>query len=131
MECAVSGGTPTSVSQEEEINEFLLKHGSKSILNKGYGLSQLCGCATYSIDGYNHLQSMGVPMPLTDVKIRDISTNKIIDSKEYPIEGEALISAPNMTSGVLDGRTVVETIELDGKNIFLHKILFKCPVMVH
>lgn len=115
LECAVSGGTPTSVSQEEEINEFLLKHGSKSILNKGYGLSQLCGCATYSIDEYNHLQSMGVPMPLTDVKIRDISTNKIIDSKEYPIEGEALISAPNMTSGVLDGRTVVETIELDGK----------------
>ena len=112
---AISGGTPTNPSDEENLNKFLLVHGSKCILTKGHGLSELCGCGSYSIDGYNNIGEMGVQMPLTSYLIRDINTNEIIPRELYPAEGEGLISSPNLTSGVLDDRTIFETIEIDGK----------------
>lgn len=112
---AISGGTPTNPSDEEKLNKFLLSHGSKCILTKGHGLSELCGCGSYSIDGYNNIGEMGVQLPLTSYIIRDINTNEIISRESYPAEGEGLINSPNLSSGVLDGRTIFETIEIDGK----------------
>lgn len=112
---AISGGTPTNPSDEENLNNFLLAHDSKCILTKGHGLSELCGCGSYSIDGYNNIGEMGVQMPLTSYLIRDINSNEIIPRELYPAEGEGLISSPNLTSGVLDDKTIFETIEIDGK----------------
>lgn len=114
IEQAVSGGTPTIPGEEEKINALLKKCGSKAVLTKGHGLSQLCGCGTFTLDGYNELGSMGVPLPLTTYRIRDIETKKFIDEGNFPIVGEAMIASPNLTSGVLDGKVVVPTEIIDG-----------------
>lgn len=111
---AVSGGSPTNIEDEKKINDFLLSHGAKVTLTKGYGLSELCGCAAYTLDGYNEYGKMGVVLPLSDLLIRDEENNNIyIPNKK--IQGEALISSPTLTSGILDNQVVVETIDINGK----------------
>lgn len=112
---AVSGGSPTNADDEIKINEFLLSHGAKVVLTKGYGLSELCGCGAYTLDGYNNYGEMGVVMPLSNLLIRDVGTSEIISPADKPILGEALISSPTLTSGILDGKTVIETLEINGK----------------
>ncbi len=115
LECAISGGTPISEKKELEISKFLIEHGAKCILTKGHGLSELCGCGSYTLDGYNRVGEMGVPLPMTEYAIRDLTTNEVIFEENKKIEGEALISSPTLTSGVLDGKTVVKTIVINGK----------------
>lgn len=113
--CAISGGTPSKDEEEIKLNRFLTEHGCKVKLSKGYGLSEVCGCGTFAInDQYNHIGSMGVPLPLTEIKIRDIETNKIYSEEKF-VTGEVLICSPTLTSGMLDGKMVVETIQIDGK----------------
>lgn len=111
---AVSGGTPTNPRDEELINDFFKKHGADIVLKKGHGLSQLCGCGTFTLDDYNHIGGMGVPLPLTTYLIRDPNSKQIINEKGISIEGEAMISSPNLTSGILDDNIVVPTEMIDG-----------------
>ena len=57
---------------------------------------------------------MGVVLPLSDLLIRDEENNNLyIPNKK--IQGEALISSPTLTSGILDNQVVVETIDINGK----------------
>lgn len=114
LEKAVSGGTPTIPGDEERINAFFSQHGSKAILTKGHGLSQLCGCGTFTLDDYNEVGSMGVPLPLTTYRLRNPETKEFIEESNFPIVGEAMVSSPNLTSGVLDGKVVVPTEIIDG-----------------
>lgn len=117
---ASSGGTPTSKEDEEKINDFLISHGSKVLLTKGYGLSELCGCCIVTIDGYNSIGSVGVKLPLNDVILRDNSTGLILPETGY-VRGEALVHSESMTSGYLDGNQVVQTINIDGKEYLATK----------
>ena len=114
LEKAVSGGTPTIPGDEERINAFFRQHGSKAILTKGHGLSQLCGCGTFTLDDYNEVGSMGVPLPLTTYRLRNPETKEFIEESNFPIVGEAMVSSPNLTSGFLDGKVVVPTEIIDG-----------------
>lgn len=111
---ASSGGTPTSKEDEEKINNFLVSHGSKVLLTKGYGLSELCGCCIVTIDGYNSIGSVGVKLPLNDVILRDNSTGLILSETGYA-KGEALVHSESMTSGVLDGKQIIQTVNINGK----------------
>ena len=116
LKVAVSGGTPTNPSDEIRFNEFLKSLNSECILTKGHGLSELCGCASYTTEKYNHIGGMGVPLPLTEYLIRNPATKEIIEfNGKEPIKGEALISSPNLTSGILDNKVVVNTETIDGK----------------
>lgn len=113
--CAISGGTPSKDEDEIRLNKFLEEHGCSVKLSKGYGLSELCGCGTFAInDDYNHIGSMGVPLPLTKILIRDINTNEIVPNTNQTT-GEVLISSPSLTSGILDDDTVVETIKINNE----------------
>lgn len=115
LECAISGGTPISEKKELEVSKFLVEHGAKCVLTKGHGLSELCGCGSYTLDGYNKVGEMGVPLPMTEYAIRDLSTDEVIFEEKKRIEGEALISSPTLTSGILDDKIVVKTIVINGK----------------
>lgn len=115
LNCAVSGGTPTNPEDEILLNKFLVDHGAKCILTKGHGLSELCGCASYTLDGYNHIGGMGVPLPLTEYKFKNLNTGEFLDSNMGKKEGEAFIHSPNMTIGILDGKQVVPIVEINGK----------------
>lgn len=122
LEQPVSGGTPTDSDKEIELNTFFATHGVNSKLKKGHGLSELCGCGSYTIDGYNHIGGMGVPLPLTTYLIRDTNTGKIIQTTGTDtITGEALINSPNMSSGELDGKKLLTIETIDGKKYLATK----------
>lgn len=122
---ASSGGTPTSEEDEILINNFLKKHNAKVLLTKGYGLSELGGCCITTIDNYNEIGSVGVPLPLTDIRIRNVKTGEIKKIGNEDLEGEALIHTETMTSGVLDGKKVVNIENIDGKDFIATKDVLK------
>lgn len=122
---ASSGGTPTSKEDEIIINDFLKKHNAKVVLTKGYGLSELGGCCITTIDNYNQIGSVGVPLPLTDIRIRDIKTGNIQKVGNKDLEGEALIHTETMTSGILDGKKVVNIENIEGKDFIATKDVLK------
>lgn len=100
-------------------------------MTKGHGLSQLCGCGTFTLDDYNEVGSMGVPLPLTTYRLRNPETKEFIEESNFPIVGEAMVSSPNLTSGVLDGKVVVPTEIIDGVRYLPTKdIVRKIPMVV-
>lgn len=122
---ASSGGMNTSNEDEMKINDFLHNHNSKIVLTKGYGLSELGGCSITTIDGYNRIGSPGVPLPLVDIKIRNLVTNKYEDLYFKDVQGEAFIHTETMTSGVIDGNTIIKMKEIDGKRYLPTKDVLK------
>ncbi len=53
---------------------FLKAHNCKSKITKGHGMSETCGCASFSIDEYNIPRTMGIPMPSMTYGIVDPET---------------------------------------------------------
>ena len=122
---ASSGGMNTSVEDEEKINDFLKKHNASVALTKGYGLSELGGCSVTTIDGFNKVGSPGVPLPLVDIKIRNLETNCFEKLYEKDVQGEAFIHTETMTSGILDDKRIIDIKEIDGKNYLPTKDVLK------
>lgn len=121
------GGDSMEVSDEARINEFLKLHNCKSVLTKGHGMSETCGCASYATGKYNKLGSMGVPMPNTVYGVVDPETKEMIKFKENDefIEGELIISSEVVTPGVLDDKVIVPHVQYDGKDYILTKDIVK------
>lgn len=111
---ASSGGAPLTERQEEEINDFLSKHGSNVALTKGYGLSELGGCCIVTVNGYNSLGSVGVRQPLVDVKLVDEKYGYVLSDKEAGT-GEVYINSATMCQERLDGKPVISTRMIGGK----------------
>ncbi|CCY94167.1 aMP-binding enzyme [Firmicutes bacterium CAG:884] len=122
---ASSGGMNTSVEDEEKINDFLKKHNASVALTKGYGLSELGGCSVTTIDGFNKVGSPGVPLPLVDIKIRNLEINCFEKLYEKDVQGEAFIHTETMTSGILDDKRIIDIKEIDGKNYLPTKDVLK------
>lgn len=122
---ASSGGMNTSVEDEEKINDFLKKHNASVALTKGYGLSEVGGCSVTTIDGFNKVGSPGVPLPLVDIKIRNLETNCFEKLYEKDVQGEAFIHTETMTSGILDDKRIIDIKEIDGKNYLPTKDVLK------
>lgn len=115
---ATYGGDSMDIHDEESINQFLQKHHARCILTKGHGMSETCGCASYSTKDYNVLSSIGIPMPLTTYAIVDPKTKEMLrfkDNQEY-LEGELIISSGAVTPGILDDKVIVPHKEYDGEN---------------
>lgn len=112
---ASTGGSPMSTDEEIKINYFLKTHGSNVPLTKGYGLSELGGCAIVTIDGYNKIGTQGVIMPGVNAKVRT-EQGTIEDVGRKPITGELLLNSESLTCGKLDKSDVVNTIEIDNKH---------------
>lgn len=111
---ASTGGSPLSIEEEIKINSYLKAHHSPVVLTKGYGLSEVGGCAIVTIDGYNKIGSNGVIMPGVNAKLRT-EDGKIVDISSEPQTGELLLNSETLTCGVLDGKTIVPTIDINGK----------------
>lgn len=122
---ASSGGTSTSKEDENLINDFLKNHGCKVLLTKGYGLSELGGCCVTTIDDFNEIGSPGVPLPLVDMRIRNLENGKIDCIGKEDLVGEALVHSNSMTNGILDGKTIVKTEIIDGKRFLSTKDVLK------
>lgn len=112
---AIAGGDSLDTVSEKTINEFLIKHGAHCILTKGHGMSEIAGCGTYAISKYNKLGDVGHPLPLMTYHVVDPETKKEIKfDGTKDIKGEAYISGPTLTPGMLDDKSTTNIDYLNG-----------------
>ncbi len=117
----IYGGDSMTARDEEKVNKWLRAHGSKAEVEKGYGMSEFCGCGTYAQDEYNKPESIGIPLPNTTIAIVDPNIEdrlvplKFEDDAEI-LEGECAVSSDAVTEGIVHGDIIVPHFELDGKS---------------
>ena len=95
----VSGGDMVSMSSKEKINEFLRAHGSKALIENGYGLTEASGGFIFSpLSIAEDPDAIGYPLPDNDVIIMDIKTKKEAELGE---DGEILVRGLSVMKGYL------------------------------
>lgn len=83
----VSGGDVISMTNKEKINDFLRAHGSKAVIENGYGLTEASGGFIFSPKSVaRDPDGIGYPLPDNDVRIYDLETGK-----EAPVGGDGEI----------------------------------------
>ena len=117
----IYGGDSMTASDEENVNKWLRAHGSKAEVEKGYGMSEFCGCGTYAQKEYNKYESIGIPLPNTTIAIVDPNIeDKLVPLKfkegENRLEGECAVSSDAVTEGIVHGDIIIPHYELDGKS---------------
>ena len=109
------GGDYFPEQSEIYVNEFLKNHGSSSIAEKGYGMTENSSTAGVCLVGVNKTNSLGIPLPLNTYGIFERGTDKEL---KYGEEGEICITSPTEMLGYLDNeeeeRKVIK-IHSDGK----------------
>lgn len=117
----IYGGDSITREDEEALNNWLTKHGSKATVEKGHGMSEYCGCGSYAQREYNYYESIGIPLPNTIYTI----VNPDIDDHLEPVKfeegqerlcGELVVSSDAVTCGKLDDNIIVPHYDLDGKS---------------
>lgn len=85
----VSGGDVVSQSLKHDVNKFLKEHGSKAILQNGYGLTEAAGGMIFSpasVAGGPDV--IGFPLPDSETLIVDMETGKPLKTGK---DGELLV----------------------------------------
>lgn len=95
----VSGGDVISMSSKETINDFLKAHGSKAILENGYGLTEASGGFIFSPRNVaREPDAIGYPIPDNDVIVVDPKTHKEVPQGE---DGEIVVRGLSVMKGYL------------------------------
>lgn len=96
----VSGGDVISMSAKERINDFLKEHGSKAVIENGYGLTEASGGFIFSPRSVaEDPDAIGYPIPDNDVLIYDLKTEQEADLGN---DGEILVRGLAVMKGYLD-----------------------------
>lgn len=95
----VSGGDMISMSSKEIINDFLKNHGSKAIIENGYGLTEASGGFIFSPRSVaEEPDTIGYPIPDNEVIIMNLKTKKPAKLGE---DGEILVRGLSVMKGYL------------------------------
>lgn len=96
----VSGGDMISMSSKERINDFLKAHGSKAIIENGYGLTEASGGFIFSPRSVaEEPDSIGYPIPDNEVIIMNLKTKK---PAKLGDDGEILVRGLSVMKGYLN-----------------------------
>lgn len=96
----VSGGDMISMVSKEKINEFLAAHGSKAVIENGYGLTEASGGFIFSPRSVaEEADVIGYPIPDNEVIIMDLKTKKEANLGE---DGEILVRGLSVMKGYLN-----------------------------
>ena len=91
----VSGGDMISMTSKEKINDFLKAHGSKAVIENGYGLTEASGGFIFSTKNIaEEPDVIGYPLPDNEVIIMNIKTKKeakLGDDGEILVRGLAVM----------------------------------------
>lgn len=117
----IYGGDSMTKDDEEKLNTWLKNHHCNAVVEKGHGMSELCGCGSYAQKEWNKYESIGIPLPNTIYGIVDPSVeDKLVPLKfeegQDTLKGELVISSDAVTEGKLDDEVVVPHYEMDGKS---------------
>lgn len=112
-------GDSMSTDDIKKFQNWLIEHGSTAILESAHGLSEIGGCGSYAHGEYNKPGSVGIPLPetvysLVEPEIEDKLVPIKFEKGKSIIEGELVISAPNLTIGNLWDKVIVPKYQMDG-----------------
>lgn len=91
-----AGGASPTKEQEEYMNEILKKYNANSKLLTGYGMTELSSGVISTSNHAYKFGSIGIPLPLNNIRITDLDTQKELTYNEV---GELWIYSPGQTSG--------------------------------
>ena len=95
----VSGGDVVSMSIKERVNDFLKTHGSKAVLENGYGLTEASGGFIFSPRSVaKDPDGIGYPIPDNEVIVVDLKTGKEAETGE---DGEIVVRGLSVMKGYL------------------------------
>lgn len=96
----IAGGDKMNVESEKIINEFMLSHGCKNKVVKGYGMTEVSSAATINTDNSeNILGSVGKPMVKNNVMVVNADTSEELP---YGQKGEIYIKSPSIMLGYVN-----------------------------
>ena len=109
------GGDGLAVEEERKINEFLKNSGAKGRFIYGYGMTECASCVCTNTNLVYKEGSVGVPLPLSAVKITDPDNGELL---KYGQTGEICICAPNVMKGYYNNEAATNEVisyDEDGK----------------
>lgn len=105
------GGGAISESKEKHLNEILTAKHSQSLYLNGYGMTELSSGAAMNQTNIHKIQSIGIPLPLVNMKVINVDTGKEISYNE---EGELLVNSPGVMIGYYEDKAATDkAIEID------------------
>ena len=106
------GGGSISLETERKINEIMKEKGAKGKYLSGYGMTELSAAVSTNHNDKYKEQSIGLPLPLTNIKICDLISGEELG---YGQEGELLVSSPGLMLGYYNNaeetKKTIETLE--------------------
>lgn len=87
------GGGAISLEKEKKLNKLLSEKKAKSKYLVGYGMTEISAAVSMNFNDRNKEQSIGLPLPLTNIKIIDLESKEELS---YGKEGELLVSSPGI-----------------------------------
>lgn len=106
----IVGGDSMNPASEEIVNEFMKQHKSEAVITKGWGLTEVNSCSTYTRDKYsNPIGSVGIPLFKNNIKIvkplpENIENIDIdcVEELNYDELGEIFITSPTVIVDYLE-----------------------------
>ena len=91
-----AGGDNMEQEYEKEINKYLSKQHCKSLILKGYGMTEVSSSACSCWNNCNALGSVGIPLVNMTISVFGIGTTTELT---YGQEGELCFTGPNVMQG--------------------------------
>ncbi len=118
LQMIAAGGDTIPKTAEIKINQFLLKHGSKLKLIKGYGMTETAGTVVAETMSANKIGALGIPLPLSNMKIVDLDSG---DELPYDEQGEICLCSKGIMIGYYDNQAETDKmIEKNGSELWIH-----------
>ncbi len=95
------GGDMMNHDLEIESNKFLKEHNCTSKITKGYGMTEVCGGISGTVDANNEIGSVGIPFVKSVIAIFDPETGEELG---YNQNGEVCMTGPNTMLGYLNNK---------------------------
>lgn len=86
------GGDAMDTTLEQQANEYLKEHNCTSKIVKGYGMTEVTGGVSGTVDENNEIGSVGIPFVDTTIAIFEPGTENELGFNE---NGEVCITGPN------------------------------------
>ena len=109
------GGDAMDITLEKQANEYLKNHNCTSKIVKGYGMTEVTGGVSGTVDDNNEIGSVGIPFVKTTISIFEPNTENELGYNE---NGEVCITGPNTMLGYFENQEATNAIlrkHSDGK----------------